>query len=177
VCAILPLILFGREDKFKAAAFGLSLPATRREIMIARYLLSWGLMLPIYAAGSFLMTIAPGSTLTTPIVFEPRTVLFSLAFMALFFAALMPLFVRFGQAGMLVFIVSLQVLGILLLVFKSLISLRMIKTAVLSLPKTISSIQDSAGTAVAALAVGALLFLLTYVSFELSMMIFRKKEF
>jgi len=177
ICAILPLVLFGREDKFKSMAFGLSLPATRREIMIARYLLSWGLMLSIYVIGAFLRTIASGTKLTAAVVFEPRAVLFPLAFIAFFFAVLMPLFIQFGQTGILVFMVLLQVLGILLLAFKSLVSLRPIKAAVLFLPNTISSIQTSAGTAVAALTVAALLFLLTYASFELSMFIFRKKEF
>src|SRR4030042_5678269 len=53
--AIVPLILFGREDKFKSEAFGLSLPVTRREYLWARFLLSWGVMLLMYAVGSVLL--------------------------------------------------------------------------------------------------------------------------
>jgi len=177
ICAVLPFSLIGREDKFKSLPFALSLPATRREVVLSRYLLSWGLMLYLYVSGAILMTVFPGTKLTAAAVFALQPALISLSFMALFFAVLMPLFVRFGPMGMLVFIVALQVLGVLLLVFKSLISLRAIKAALLLVPKAVSAIQASAGAAAAALGAAALLILLTYASFELSAAVFRKREF
>jgi len=174
---LVPLILFGRDDKFKAAPFNLSLPSTRREIMGSRYLLSWGMMILMSAAGSLLIVIMPGGKLKAAAVFAPRFVLVSLSLMAVSFSVLMPLFVRFGQVGLIVFAVALQILGIIAMLFRHVISVQTIK-AVLHFPsKAIVFLQDSAGPAAAAAAVVVLLVLLTYASFELSTAIFRKKEF
>jgi hypothetical protein len=175
--AIVPFILFGREDKFKSEAFGLSLPVTRREYLRARFLLSWGLMLLMYAVGSVLMVAVPGAKLSAATVFSPRMVLLSLAFITVYFGILMPLFVRFGQVGMLVFIVALQVIGVLLMVFRSAAGIGMIKKLFRLIPDGVAAVHSSLGAAPAFLAVLALLALFSYASFELSVVFLRKKEF
>ena len=175
--AIVPLILFGREDKFKAEAFGLSLPVTRRECLRARFLLSWGLMLLMYAVGSVLMVAVPGAKLEAAAVFSPKMILLSLAFMAVYFGILMPLFVRFGQVGMLVFIVALQVIGVLLMVFRSAVGMTTVKKLFRLIPDGVAAVQSSLGAAPAVLVVLALLALLSYGSFELSAAFLQRKEF
>ncbi|MCX6564904.1 MAG: ABC-2 transporter permease [Candidatus Aminicenantes bacterium] len=175
--AIVPLILFGREDKFKSEAFGLSLPVTRREYLRARFLLSWGLMFLMYAMGSLLMVAVPGARLAAATVFSPKMILLSLAFMAVYFGFLMPLFIRFGQVGMLVFIVALQLIGVLLMVFRSAVGVTTVKKLFRLIPDGVAAVQSSLGAVPAFLALLALLALLTYASFELSAAFLRRKEF
>ena len=175
--AIVPLILFGREDKFKSEAFGLSLPVTRREYLWARFLLSWGMMLLMYAVGSILMVVVPGAKLSAATVFSPNMVLLSLAFITVYFGFLMPLFVRFGQVGMLVFIVVLQLIGVLLMIFRNVAGVNTIKKLIRLIPDGIAAVHSSLGAVPSFLAVLALLFLLTYASFELSAAFLRKREF
>jgi hypothetical protein len=175
--ALVPFILFGREDKFKSLAFGLSLPVTRREFLGARFLLSWGLMLSMYLAGSVIMVLAPGGKLTAATVFSPRMILLSLAFLSLIFGVVMPLFTRFGQVGLLVMLVVFQVLGILLLIFRSAVVIETIKKLFRLVPNGIAWIQSTLGNVPAFLSVLALLVLFSFGSFALSLVLFRRKEF
>jgi ABC-type transport system involved in multi-copper enzyme maturation permease subunit len=175
--SIVPFIIFGREDKFKSEAFGLSLPVTRRECLRARFLSSWGLILLMYAAGSLLMTVIPGTKLSAAAVFGPRMALLSLAFMAVTFGIMMPLFVRLGQAGMLVFLVILQILGVLLMVFRSAVGIETIKKIIRLIPNGIAALQSALGPVPAFLAGLALLALFSLGSFEVSLAMFRKKDF
>ncbi|MDD8027994.1 MAG: ABC-2 transporter permease [Acidobacteriota bacterium] len=174
---IVPFVLFGREDKFKAETFTLSLPVTRREYLRARFLLSWILMLLMFAAGSLLMAVVPGAKLPAATVFGPRMVLSSLAFIAVYFGLLMPLFVRFGQAGLLVFLVVLQITGVLLMVFRSSVGIGLIKTLFRLVPNAVAEIQAAFGPAPAVFAVLSLLALFSYGSFSLSLALFRRKEY
>jgi len=174
---IMPLILFARDDKFKADAFGLSLPVTRREYIGSRYLLSWALMLFLFLAGSLLMILVPGGKLTAAMVFNPRLMLITLAFLTVNFGCLMPLFVRIGQVGLLAFLIGLQVLGVLLMVFRNIGSLAVVKKLFHLIPDGITAVQSALGLALAFPVLLAVLALLTYVSFEISVALFRRKEF
>lgn len=174
---LVPFILFGREEKFKSMAFGLSLPSTRREFLRARYLFSWALILSMFLAGSLVMIAAPGGKLSAATVFGPRMILLSLTFTALIFGTVMPLYVRFGQAGMLVSLAVFQVLGIFLLIFRNLIGRETVGRILRLIPDGLAAVQSSLGDGPAVLAVLSLLALFSYGSFALSLALFRRKEF
>lgn len=174
---IVPFILFGREEKFKSMAFGLSLPGTRRGFLRARYVFSWALMLGMFLAGSLIMAAAPGGKLSAATVFGPKMILLSLTFMALIFGTVMPLYVRFGQAGMLVSLAVLQVLGILLLIFRNVLGRETVGRILRLIPDGLAAVQSSLGDGPAVLAVLSLLALFSYGSFVLSLVLFRRKEF
>ncbi len=176
VFTILPLSVMAREDRFKAAAFWLCLPVTRRDHVLSRYLLGWALMIPLFAAMIAVVFIMPGGKATASSLLAPPMLLQALAYMTLAFAGLMPLLVRFGMTGLLVFLIGLQVLGIAaMLVSRD--SVRLIKAAIGAVGRAIASAESSFGLPGAVLAAVAVLFALNALSFAASMALFKRKEF
>jgi len=174
VCAIGALMLFTREDKFKSVGFGLSLPATRREVLVSRYLLSWALMVLCYVLGAAVVLAVPGSKLGAA-GFRPGTVLAALALMTLYFGGLMPLTVRFGPAGIIVFVVILQVLGIAALSFRFLI--KDARAFAAAVKAGLIATQGALGpTGFSAVLVAAIV-LLNLASFGISLRLFERKEY
>jgi hypothetical protein len=104
-------------------------------------------------------------------------ILLSLAFLSLIFGVLMPLFVRLGMAGLMVFIVALQVLGILLMILRKVIPVETIKALFRLVPNAIAALQSALGTFLSTLVVLAVLGLFSYASFAVSLALFRRKEF
>lgn len=174
VCAIGVLMLFTREDKFKSVGFGLSLPATRREVLVSRYLLSWALMVLCYVLGAAVAVAVPRSKLGAA-GFGPGTVLAALALMTLYFGGLMPLTVRFGPIGIIVFMVILQVLGIATLSFRFLI--KDARAFAAAVNAALSAAQEALGPAGFAAALIAAIVLMNLASFGLSLRLFERKDY
>jgi ABC-type transport system involved in multi-copper enzyme maturation permease subunit len=180
--AFIPITLFSREAKFKAAAFSLSLPTTRAELLRARYALSWGLMIALYIASGGVAAVFPGGKLPAGGFFEIRAVLMALALTALVFAAIMPLLIRFGWAGLIAFLVGMQVLGIALLGAASFLKngralTRFFKAVLTFIPRTIDGLLSSAGSAGTAALVLAAALAVTAASYGLSLAVFKTREF
>ncbi len=173
--ALLPLTIFAREDKFKAETFSLSLPVTRRDLILSRYVMAWLCMLVMYGSASVLSVFIPGTKLAVSTVFLPKTVLMALFFMTLIFGTLMPLFTRFGFTGLMIFLVALQVLGIFLVVFNMVI--KDIRAVIVSVIGSINKAQAAIGPAGSAAAAVVLMILVTYLSFELSVFLFKRRDF
>jgi ABC-type transport system involved in multi-copper enzyme maturation permease subunit len=175
--SILPIILYSREDKFKAVAFGLSLPTTRRETVAARFLLGWMMMLAVYLVSSALIPIVPGSKSSLGEVLQLPAILLTLTLMTLCFGTMMPLVTRFGIAGLMVPIVALQILGFIFMIFRALAPVRLIKAAVMAIPEAFQAIRSAAGPAVAVVTALAVLALLNFASFKLSVALFQRKDY
>jgi hypothetical protein len=173
--AIIPLLIFTREDKFKAAAFNLSLPVTRKEFLQARYLLGWLMMLVLYV-GTSLMTIAiPGTKLGFSAVFQVKGILLVVFFMAVVFGLLMPLVVAFGWTGMIAFLVFIQVLGIVIILLANLFR-PAIKTVIGGIGAFLGSVQAGLGPAGSVAALFVALFLFSYGSFRLCLFLYERNE-
>jgi ABC-2 family transporter protein len=173
--AIFPISIFSREDKFKSLAFCLSLPMTRAEFLRARYALSWIMMGVVYAAAALLMSVLPGAKTQAAEALDVRTLLLTLLVTSLLFGFLMPLSVRFGWMGLIIFLVALQVLGALVLFIRPLAKL--ILPMFSAYPRAIETVHAAAGPA-GALAAGVIvLFLLNYASYRVSTALFRAMEF
>jgi hypothetical protein len=173
--AMIPLLIFTREDKFKTAAFNLSLPATRKEFLRARYVLGWLMMLILYAGTSLLTIAIPGAKLGFAAVFQVKTVLLVFFFMAIFFGLLMPLVVAYGWTGMIVFLVFTQVLGIVFLFLANLFR-PAIRTAIGAIGAFLGSAKAVLGPAGSAAMLLAVLLLFSYGSFRLSLYLYQRKE-
>jgi ABC-type transport system involved in multi-copper enzyme maturation permease subunit len=173
--ALLPLTIYAREDKFKAEGFSLSLPMTRRDLILSRYIMAWITMLAMYGSASVLSVLIPGTKLSTSTIFLPKTVLMALFFMTLIFGMLMPLFTRFGMVGLMVFLIAMQVLGIFFVVFNMVI--KDIRTVIMSTVGAINKVQAAIGPAGSAAAAVILMIMFTYLSFELSVFVFKRKDF
>jgi hypothetical protein len=174
--SIIPLLVFSREDKFKAAAFNLSLPVNRKEFLLARYLSGWLLMLALYMGTSLLTISVPGTKLGPSAVFQVKTLLTVLAFMGILFAALMPFVVAYGWTGLIAFLVFLQVLGIILMLLIT--ASRPVLTAVITgVKQAVAAAQSALGPGGFAAALIVLLVLLNLGSFKVSVFLFNRKEF
>jgi ABC-type transport system involved in multi-copper enzyme maturation permease subunit len=169
------LLLYTREDKFKSIGLSLSLPATRREIMAGRYLVIWTVMISLFVLGILVAGLLPGKALAFSALVEPRTLLTALITMALCLSFFMPFFVSFGLAGLMVFLIAAQVLGIVTLMLWGRFDL--IRAVLGSIGKAIAPIRSGLGPTGSAGALVFLLLVLNYASFRLSMYLFQRKDF
>ena len=176
--AIATLMLFTREDKFKSMGFGLSLPTTRRDVLASRYVLNWALMILLYALGAAAVAAAPGTKLG-PVGFKPGIVLASIGWMSFYYGALTPLIVRFGLAGIIVFLVFMQVLGIAAMSFPviSRFITGDIRSFVAAVRTAMAAVQGTLGPAGFAAVLIAVIILWNLASFGLSLRFFKRKEY
>jgi hypothetical protein len=173
--AIIPLLIFTREDKFKTAAFNLSLPVTRKEFLQARYVLGWLVMLVLYAATSLMTLAIPGTKLGFSAVFQVKGILLVFFFMAIVFGLLMPLVVGFGWTGMIVFLVFIQVLGIVFLLLAKLFR-PAVRTAISGIGAFLGAVRSGLGPIGSAVALFVALVIFTYGSFRLCVYLYERKE-
>ena len=122
IAGFLPIMICGRDDRFRTNAFACALPVSRREIVLARYLLcpvlfpAWTLCLVI------LLWTFSGFRLPAELL-RPDAYVTALAVQALAVAVFVPLMLRFGFKGFLYGLIGLQVLGMLVLVVGSRVGL------------------------------------------------------
>jgi len=113
--SFLPAVMVTREDKFNAMVLGCSLPVSRKTIVRARFVLWLGLALAgvfgAFALGAFL----PSSNFDAGDLFARGPILTALTGVSLLLALLLPFTLRFGMKGVLIFLASTQVLGVILL--------------------------------------------------------------
>jgi len=179
-CAFLPIVANGGEDKFKAAALTCSLPVTRQAIVTSRYVGGWLVALAgvgiAVAAMVFLSSFGArpltGSWTTVPLAV--------VVVMGIVLALAMPFVLRFGVVGLIVLMVALQVLGMV-----ALLAARMFRgSAILSIESAVRHTVAAVGylyqtlgpTAFAAVAVATVL-VLNVLSYRLSIVIYRSREF
>lgn len=111
IAGFLPVMVTGREDRFRTNAFACSMPVRRGEIVLARYLLG-PVFYPVWVLCCVLLAwLFSGRSFPVEMLrFEPLAT--GLAVLVLTIAAMTPLMVRFGFMGFLVGLISLQVLGL-----------------------------------------------------------------
>lgn len=169
------IILMTREDKFKAVGWQLGLPAGRRQIILGRYLTSWTLMIGLLPTSAAVALLIPGGRLGASELIGPAALLATLSFMTAALGLLIPLVVQFGLAGLLVFLIGAQILGVAAMLFR--LNFHNLKAAVALPGRAVAAALDAWGPAgAAAIALGVLLTL-NWASFELSFFLFKRKDF
>jgi NhaP-type Na+/H+ or K+/H+ antiporter len=121
------------------------------------------------------MSVLPGAKTPAAEALDIRTLLLTLLVTSLIFGFLMPLSVRFGWMGLIIFLVALQVLGALILFIRPIAKL--ILPIFSAYPRGIEAVLAWAGPAGGAAAVLIILFLLNYASYRVSTGLFRAMEF
>jgi ABC-type transport system involved in multi-copper enzyme maturation permease subunit len=114
--SLLAATIAAREDKLRTSATLASLPVSRRTLVEARYLVAF-----IVGAATYLVVVAmaaalPWSVQRTAELVEVRTVLLTLTLAGAAIAVMMPVVLRFGLLGVVVFLGVFQVLGIAVMV-------------------------------------------------------------
>lgn len=117
----MPFVILGREDKFKTAALVCSLPVRRSTVVLGKFATTWiaiGLGL-VYALA--LSAVLPFSKVAVAEVLNLKTILVSVFLISLVFAVILPFTLRFGLTGIIILLVSTQLLGIVAMVMAMLV--------------------------------------------------------
>jgi ABC-type transport system involved in multi-copper enzyme maturation permease subunit len=117
----MPFGIIGREDKFKTAALVCSLPLRRRTIVLAKYAAGWiamgfGLAYALLLAAAF-----PFSRFSVAEILTFKSILICLFLVSILFGFIFPFTIRFGLAGIIIFLVGSQLLGIVALILAQLL--------------------------------------------------------
>jgi ABC-type transport system involved in multi-copper enzyme maturation permease subunit len=120
MCAFLPITLIGREDKFKAQRLICSLPVTRSQVVLARYVEALLLGLAGIAVAIVMGLALPWSRLGAFELLSGRTLLLGVTVVVILVSLVLPVLQRLGIWGLLGLLVGLQVLGVVATLFATL---------------------------------------------------------
>jgi ABC-type transport system involved in multi-copper enzyme maturation permease subunit len=177
VCSIFPLTLVAREDKFRTAALTCSLPVTRDAIVSSRY---WGGGLVTLAATALILAagyLVPqtGFAAHGAGIGQPLLVAFVLA--GLLQAMLLPFTIRYGLAGLIVFLVGTQLLGTVVLLAGALLGFDLLRGVIVSVSAALHAARGYAGEGGFAAALVSAVVLFNLASRRLSRRLYRAREF
>ena len=179
-CAFLPIMMIGREDKFKAWALACSLPVKRDAIVASRYVGGWltallGVAVAAAAMGALaLFGIRP---LLPPTPMLPVVVV---AVIGITLALMMPLPIRYGIAGVIGFLVAAQLLGIVVLLASALFRMPAVEVVESAVKETFAAgrrLRETWGPVAFSAALLAAVAALNAASYALSARIYRRRDF
>jgi hypothetical protein len=122
ITGFLPIMISGRDDRFRTNAFACALPVSRRQIVLARYLLC-PVLFPAWTLCLVLLLWAFSGFRLPAELLRPDAYVTALAVQVLAVAAFVPLMLRFGYKGFVYGLIGLQVLGLLVLIVGSRVGL------------------------------------------------------
>jgi hypothetical protein len=175
----LPVTVLTREDLAKAAGATCTLPVGRDEVVRARYAMAWLLMAAGVAVAQTIGTVLPGSNVGGGVLFAPGQLLLALATVGLASALLLPFVIRFGFMGVIVFLVSAQGLGIVVMLLAmsgSHAPGRSLGGVIAAVRAWLTAAKAAAGAPLFAAGVVAVVAAVTAASYLASAAMFRRKE-
>jgi hypothetical protein len=105
-----------REDKLRTTATLASLPVSRRTLVEARFIVAYAVGLATYVVVVAMAAVLPWSVQRVAELIDTKTVLLTLTLASGAIAVLMPVVIRFGLPGVILFLGAFQLLGIVLMV-------------------------------------------------------------
>jgi hypothetical protein len=115
----MPFVILGREDKFKTQALVCSLPVRRSTVVLGKYVATWAAIGLGLAYAIAVTAVLPFTKFRVAEVLTAKILLVSLFLISLIFAVILPFTLRFGLTGIIILLVSTQLLGVLALVLTS----------------------------------------------------------
>jgi ABC-2 family transporter protein len=116
VGSLMAATIGAREDKLHTTATLASLPVSRRTLVEARYVVAYGVGSATYIIVVAMAAAVPWSVQRVAELVETKILLLTLVLASMAIAVLMPVVVRFGLLGVVVFLGVFQVLGVGLMV-------------------------------------------------------------
>ncbi len=97
---IVPTALMAIEDRVRAGIFNCSLPVTRRQIVLAKYVIAWVLAVVAVVTGLAIYSVVAAPNLGD--IWTLAAAIQSLAILALGLGLTLPVLLRFGWMGMMI---------------------------------------------------------------------------
>jgi ABC-2 type transport system permease protein len=175
----IPIMIVGREDKFKTAALVCSLPVRRSEVVLAKYAINWIMIGFSLAYSLFLAAIFPFAKVSVAGILNLKSLLISLALISLFFCFILPFTTRFGFVGIIIFLVATQVLGIVMILLRQFLGprLNLLRATLGNLEKGLRYVLNHPGTPAFLLVLVAAILLFNAVSFFITRWLYARREF
>jgi hypothetical protein len=174
--------VFLREDRFQSLAWTCSLPIERRELVRARFLEAWVLVLATMAAAILCAALLPFSQIDPLAVLQPTNLLLGLLAVTIIVAIMLPFTIRFGFMGMFIFLIGTQVLGVVAFVGAKMFR-GVFRTAVSPIALVVGALRDFViaarfhlGEAAFFVVALAVLALVNYLGYLASCWLFARRE-
>jgi hypothetical protein len=182
-CAFLALTMFTREDKFQATAWACTLPITRTDLVLARFVGAWVLVVAGLGSAMLIAVVVPGSRIDPVAGLDLTTVLIASAVVTGIVAVMLPFTVRFGMLGVMIFLVGAQMMGVLALSLGKFIQRqgggtgRPIKDGLAQVGVALAEIREALTPDGFTVLVVAVLVLVNWLGYQASVFLFRRREF
>jgi len=180
--AFLTAALFIREDKFRATGWTCILPIKRIELVRARFIVSWAMVVAALGGSTLLAAVVPGTKFPVGEIFDTSTLLIVAALTTLIFAWVLPFSIRFGMVGIMFFLVGAQVGGVLLLFIGSRInrasgdSGRPIRTALAAISDALIGAREALSPALFTVVVVIVLTAANWLAYRFAAFLFNRRE-
>ena len=174
--ALMATTMAAREDKLRTSATLASLPVSRRTLVEARYLVAY-----IVGAATYLIVVVMAAALPWSVqraaeLVELRTLLLTLTLAGMAIALLMPVVIRFGLLGVMVFLGAFQVLGVAGLVAFEFLGLRSAIGVFSAIERGIAALHRGLNQPAVILETAAVVALATWLSFRLSIFLAERRD-
>ncbi len=166
--ALMAATIAAREDKLRTTATLASLPVSRRTLVEARYLVAYIVGAATYLVVVVMAAALPWSVQRTAELVETRTLLLTLTFASMAIALLMPVVIRYGLLGVIVFLGVFQVLGVGVMVAFDFFGSRSGVRVFSAIERGIVALYRGLGQPVVILETAAVVALAIWLSFRLS---------
>ena len=175
IAGVLPMVLIAREDVLRTDAFICSLPVTRRQVVQAKYVISWAMCLVIIVIGLVLYSIfATEECLEIWSLSTAGRVFMTLS---LGLGVALPFALRFGWIGLTVFGVGMQILAMVVyLIAKTFVTSLRLPDVFNAISKCIEGLDSRLGDPLFLAAVIVVLAIFNLASCRIAVALFERRE-
>jgi ABC-type transport system involved in multi-copper enzyme maturation permease subunit len=174
--SLMAATIAAREDKLRTSATLASLPVSRRTLVEARYLVAFLVGAATYLVVVVMAAALPWSVQRAADLVDRKTVLLTLTLAGAAIAVMMPLVLRFGLLGVMVFLGALQVLGVAVMVAFEFFGMRAAVGVFRAVERGIVALHRSLDQPAVILETAAAVALATWLSFRLSVFLAERRE-
>lgn len=174
--ALMATTMAAREDKLRTSATLASLPVSRRTLVEARYLVAY-----IVGAATYLVVVVMAASLPWSVqraaeLIDLRTLLLTLTLASTAIALLMPVVIRYGLLGVIVFLGAFQLLGVGVMVAFEFFGSRSAVGVFGAIERRIAALHQGLNQPVVILETAAVVAIATWLSFRLSVFLAERRD-
>jgi hypothetical protein len=174
--ALMATTMAAREDKLRTSATLASLPVSRRTLVEARYLVAYIVGAATYLVVVVMAAALPWSVQRAAELVEVRTLLLTLTLASMAIALLMPVVIRYGLLGVMVFLGAFQLLGVAVMVAFEFFGSRSAVGVFSAIERRIAALHQGLNQPVVILETAAVVALATWLSFRLSVFLAERRD-